>query len=95
MVGRATFTIDDAKAAGLIRPGSAWQSHPARMLWARASKNAIVDFAPQVALGINLIDELQEFTGAPAVDDLEVEVEIVDGDGVEIQWPDSDEPVGD
>jgi hypothetical protein len=36
------------------------------MLWARASKNAIVDFAPEVALGIALDDELQEILAPPA-----------------------------
>ena len=41
-------------------------THPARMLWARASKNAIVDFAPEVALGIAVDDELQEIEPAAA-----------------------------
>jgi len=62
-LGAATFTLKDAKAAGLIRNGSAWQTHPARMLWARASKNVIVDFAPAVALGIMLEDEAVEVSG--------------------------------
>src|SRR6185436_15472462 len=59
----ATFTIVDAKTAGLIRNGSAWQTHPGRMLWARASKNVIVDFAPAVALGLALDDEAAEIGG--------------------------------
>ena len=87
-VGRATFTIDDAKAAGLIRNGSAWTTHPARMLWARASKNAIVDFAPQIALGISLIDELHEFSGGAPQDEV-IDGELAgDDDDVEIEWPD-------
>jgi hypothetical protein len=68
VLGDATFTLDDAKRAGLIRDKGAWKTHPARMLWARASKNVIVDFAPEVALGITLDDELLEQPGAPAVD---------------------------
>jgi len=87
-LGRATFTLDDAKNAGLANRG-AWKTHPARMLWARASKNVIVDFAPGVALGIALDDEVQEYTGQtqPPTDD-------PDND---IPWPDVaiDEPVED
>jgi hypothetical protein len=60
VLGESTFTIEDAQRAGLIRDRSPWKTHPARMLWARASKNVIVDFAPEVALGIALDDELQE-----------------------------------
>ena len=66
IVGEATFTLDQAKKAGLVRSGGPWTTHPARMLWARASKNAIVDFAPEVALGIALDDELQEIEPAAA-----------------------------
>jgi len=88
-LGRATFTLDDARKAGLIRDRSPWKTHPARMLWARASKNVIVDFAPGVALGIALDDEVQEYTGqvTPPQDD-------PDND---IPWPDVaiDEPVED
>ena len=42
------------------------------MLWARASKNAIVDFAPEVALGIALDDELQEVELPPDLVDDEI-----------------------
>jgi len=66
-LGRATFTIENAKTAGLGGRG-AWKTHPARMLWARASKNVIVDFAPGVALGIALDDEAQEYTGQTVPD---------------------------
>lgn len=62
-LGTATFTIEQAQRAGLIRDSSAWKTHPGRMLWARASKNVIVDFAPGVALGIALDDEASEYSG--------------------------------
>jgi hypothetical protein len=65
-LGRATFTIDDAKRAGLVRERSAWQTHPARMLWARASKFVIDDNAPEVSLGIVTEDEMAEIQGQPA-----------------------------
>ena len=81
IVGESTFTLEQATKAGLVRSGSPWTTHPGRMLWARASKNAIVDFAPEVALGMALDDELQEIEPqlpADLVDD-----EIVFGDPVE------------
>ena len=49
IVGESTFALEQATKAGLVRSGSPWTTHPGRMLWARASKNAIVDFAPEVA----------------------------------------------
>jgi len=81
-VGRYTFTLEDAKRAGLIRQGSAWQTHPARMLWARASKYVLDDYAPEVTLGISTFDELadqrQQPAGAgPAAED--------------IPWPEAEE----
>lgn len=81
IVGAASFTIDDAKTAGLIRDGSAWKTHPARMLWARASKNVIVDYAPAVALGLALDDEAAEYRG-------EIVAETDDAD---IEWPATDD----
>ena len=65
-LGRTTFTMNDAKRAGLIREGSAWKTHPARMLWARASTLVIRDFAPAVSLGMYSTDEISEV--APAAD---------------------------
>jgi hypothetical protein len=62
-LGRVTFTMEDAKRAGLVRAQSAWQSHPARMLWARASKFVLDDFAPEVTLGLGSEDEIPEVTG--------------------------------
>jgi hypothetical protein len=70
VLGESTFTLEHAKKAGLIRAGSPWTTHPSRMLWARASKNAIIDFAPEVALGLALDDELQEIVPPPLPDDL-------------------------
>jgi hypothetical protein len=85
VLGESTFTLEQAKTAGLVRQGSPWVTHPGRMLWARASKNAIVDFAPEVALGLALDDEIQEVNpGSTAV-------EIVD-DEIEFPWEEP-EPV--
>jgi hypothetical protein len=65
-LGRYTFTIEDAKRAGLIRDRGAWKTHPARMLWARASKYVLDDYAPEVTLGIYTDDERAEIIGQPA-----------------------------
>lgn len=62
-LGRATFTLEDARRAHLIRERSAWITHPARMLWARASANVIYDFAPHVALGMVTEEEADEIAG--------------------------------
>ena len=59
-LGSSTFTIDDARRAGLIRAGSAWQTYPARMLWARASAHVLTDYAPEIVLGMQTEDEARE-----------------------------------
>jgi hypothetical protein len=85
ILGETTFTIEDARRAGLIRDRSAWKTHPARMLWARASKNVIVDYAPAVALGMVLDDEVPEITG-------EIVAETDDADDPDhIDWPEPSE----
>ncbi len=60
VLGSSTFTIEDARRAGLIRAGSAWQTYPARMLWARASSHVLTDYAPEVVLGMQTEDEARE-----------------------------------
>ena len=58
-LGRRTFTLAMAAARGLTgRPN--WKSMPDRMLWARASKQALDDCAPWVTVGVMLDDEAQE-----------------------------------
>lgn len=88
-LGTATFTIDQARKAGLIRDRSPWKTHPARMLWARASKNVITDFAPAVALGIMIDDEIQEVTrNTDTYADFEpIQDADLEGEEVEIEWP--------
>jgi hypothetical protein len=65
ILGETTFTLKDALAAGLVRDRSAWKTHPARMLWARASANVVYDFIPEVALGLITADEADEISQAP------------------------------
>jgi hypothetical protein len=92
-LGRATFTIDDAKRAGLVRDRSAWQTHPARMLWARASKFVIDDNAPEVSLGIVTEDEMAEIQGQPADIDDDIYVSPIDEtEEYEAQVESADDP---
>ena len=59
-LGRATFTLAMAKKAGLVRTGSAWETYPERMLWARAAGWAMKDTIPHVVAGIVSEDEVDE-----------------------------------
>jgi len=66
-LGRATFTLEQAKRMGLDKPSasgkpSAWIVNPDRMLWARASKRALDDFAPWVTVGVMSYEEALEAT---------------------------------
>jgi hypothetical protein len=63
-IGRATFTIEDAERAGLVRDRSGWKTYPARMLWARAAGWAINDAIPHVALGLSTVEEADWVEGA-------------------------------
>jgi len=79
-LGRSTFTLEDAKRAGLIRARSPWETHPGRMCWARASKNVIQDYAPGVALGLSLDDEVSEFNRPAANEPIVVHADYIDAD---------------
>lgn len=96
-VGRATFTMEDARRAGLIRDRSAWKTHPARMLWARASKYALDDYLPGVTLGLLTADEAAEAYGGPepvhvreAYDPTVAEMDSTDEAEAEAEWAEAD-----
>ena len=74
-LGRTTYTLAQAKTAGLS--GSNWTNSPDRMLWARASKRALDDHAPWVTLGVFALEDADEVV---AVGDVEVVEPFVDGD---------------
>lgn len=67
-VARETFTIDQARSAGLVKPKSAWETWPARMLWARASSNVIRDYVPEVGLGVGIIEEAGDWIEGEAIE---------------------------
>jgi 5'-3' exonuclease len=55
-----TFTMEDAKMAGVIKPGSGWVKFPADMCSARASSKLARLVAPDVLAGIYLPEEIRE-----------------------------------
>jgi len=69
-LGRATFTMEEARRAGLVKERGAWATYPRRMLWARASTYAVRDVIPDVALGLYEASEIvdAEWTEGPPAD---------------------------
>ena len=57
-LGDATYTLAMAKREG--RSGANWTTYPDRMMWARASKRALDDFAPWVTLGVIVAEDALE-----------------------------------
>jgi len=52
-----TFTIDDARRAGLVKPRSGYEKHPQNMLFARAMSNGFKWHCPELAGGMPLYDK--------------------------------------
>lgn len=77
--GISAFTIEDAKAAKLVKPDSAWSSHPRNMLWARAMSNGVRWFCPDLTGGMPVYTEADSFEDHKAIGDGE-------GDGSEPGW---------
>lgn len=70
-LGRTTYTLAHAKKQGLS--GDNWTKNPDRMLWARASKRVLDDFAPWVTVGVLSVEQAEDWTGEPVtVGDAEV-----------------------
>lgn len=59
-----TYTLDEAKAAGLLRNDN-WKKHPAAMLRARASSALARDVYPDLVAGLYTPDEGREIAGDP------------------------------
>lgn len=61
MCGSATFSIDDARRAGLIKGGGGWEKFPKAMLFARALTQGARAYCPDVFLGgIYTPDEIDD-----------------------------------
>lgn len=61
----STYTMADAKKAGLVKDGGNWAKHPKRMLKARAKGFAIKDGFADVLKGIGIAEVRDEFYGQP------------------------------
>lgn len=57
----ASFSVDDAKTAGLWKKGAAWTSAPKRMLKMRARSFAIRDGAADVLRGFQIREEVEDY----------------------------------
>ena len=61
-----TYTIEDARRAKLTRPGSAWETRPRRMLFARASSELCDALFSDVVLGLPTAELLETGTDEDA-----------------------------
>lgn len=62
--GSASFSMDDAKKANLIKSGSAWTKTPDAMLRARATSKAMRMYAPEIVAGYYTPEEVIDFTSS-------------------------------
>ncbi len=71
-----TFTIEDAKTAGLVLPKSAWETYPADMCYNRALTRGLRKFDPECILGLFTIEEVTEglHTSVQEIPDADFEV---------------------
>ena len=82
-----TWTIDQAHAAGLVKPGSGWVKYPRAMLRARVVSEGIRTVYPGCVIGTYTPEEIADFDDAPAMKVVVPEVpkiELVADDG---QYP--------
>lgn len=68
LLGRTTYTMDDARRAGLAGRDN-YRRHPRRMLVARARTEAISFHAPSVGVGLAVEDDAFEAVGGALVED--------------------------
>jgi len=72
-----TYTIEEAKAAGLTS-NAVWTKHTAAMLRARCSSALARAVFPDLVMGIYTPDESQEFGGRMEPEPIPVSVEVLD-----------------
>ena len=60
-----SYSIEDAKIAGLIRPDSGWTKFPAAMLRARCISGGIRMVLPGVVCGVYTPEEVEDFDDKP------------------------------
>lgn len=55
-----SFTLDEARAAGLVRAGGGWDKYPQDMLFARCASRGIRRIAPDAISGLYATEEIQD-----------------------------------
>jgi len=63
-----SFSMDDAKRAGLVRAGSAWDKTPAAMLRARCISETLRAIAPEIVQGVYVPEEIDVAESTPIVE---------------------------
>jgi len=56
-----TFSMDDAKTAGLLGKAGPWTNYPKRMRQMRARGFALRDAVPDLLMGLGLVEEAQDY----------------------------------
>jgi len=69
-----SYTIEEAKASGLIKSGSGWTKDPSAMLRARLISKAIRMLAPEVVVGVYTPEETEDFTNKKEIKVIEPEI---------------------
>jgi hypothetical protein len=66
-LGEVSYTIEEAKRAGLVREGGGYYKNPGDMLFARALSRGSRRFAPELFGGIYAIEEADIVVGEPDI----------------------------
>ncbi len=82
-----TFSMEDAKQAGLLNKPGVWQQYPRRMLQMRARAWALRDAFPDVLSGIAIAEEVRDI---PAEDP---EIKPIDTEAIKPALPKKEEPL--
>jgi hypothetical protein len=80
--GRSTFTIEEARTAGLVKDKSNWAKWPKNMLFARAMSNGVKWFCPDLMGGVPIYTEADVFEGTAS------ELTAGEGTGEPVGWKD-------
>ncbi len=78
-----SFTIEDAKKAGLVKAGGAWETYPKDLLFHRATTRGLRRVCPEVVLGLYTPDEVNEIPDEIPRGTKQVEAETVEGEFIE------------
>jgi len=98
---RRTFSVADAKLAGLWGKQGPWKQHPARMLFVRARAFALRDLFSDVLAGLAIAEELEGFgehevgsTFDSRAEAFEAHLRAAEHDVEEVEWSQAppDEP---